>query len=355
MNKKPWNCRRCIVLLASWLFVFYSCRQSGLPGFAATGTPVIAVHGGAGTIQKNKMTPQKEQEYRQTLEKALQAGYSLLQEGKSSTRAVLAAVQVLEDSPLFNAGKGSVFTHDGNIEMDAAIMDGATRKAGAVTGVQCVKNPVLAAWEVLKDGRFILLSGEGADLFAGSKNLQMADQDYFATPERYQQLMEARKKGKMKLDHDAAKDTAQTHSFVWEKEKYGTVGAVALDIFGNLAAATSTGGLTNKQYGRIGDSPVIGAGTYADNNTCAVSCTGKGEDFIRLSVAHEIASQMRYAGRNVSEAAADVIMHQLTNLKGRGGCIAIDKQGNVAMPFNTAGMYRGSINRHGKMETWIYK
>lgn len=301
------------------------------------------------------MTPQKEQEYRQTLEKALQAGYSLLQEGKSSTRAVLAAVQVLEDSPLFNAGKGSVFTHDGNIEMDAAIMDGATRKAGAVTGVQCVKNPVLAAWEVLKDGRFILLSGEGADLFAGSKNLQMADQDYFATPERYQQLMEARKKGKMKLDHDAAKDTAQTHSFVWEKEKYGTVGAVALDIFGNLAAATSTGGLTNKQYGRIGDSPVIGAGTYADNNTCAVSCTGKGEDFIRLSAAHEIASQMRYAGRNVSEAAADVIMHQLTNLKGRGGCIAIDKQGNVAMPFNTAGMYRGSINRHGKMETWIYK
>ena len=333
--------------------------QSEFAYFAKKTKPMhkigIAIHGGAGTLRPQDMNEERESLYKRELKYAIQKGVEILRAGGSALEAVEKAVIALEDCELFNAGKGSVFTHDGNIEMDAAIMDGATRKAGAVTGVQCVKNPVLAAWEVLKDGRFILLSGEGADLFAGSKNLQMADQDYFATPERYQQLMEARKKGKMKLDHDAAKDTAQTHSFVWEKEKYGTVGAVALDIFGNLAAATSTGGLTNKQYGRIGDSPVIGAGTYADNNTCAVSCTGKGEDFIRLSVAHEIASQMRYAGRNVSEAAADVIMHQLTNLKGRGGCIAIDKQGNVAMPFNTAGMYRGSINRHGKMETWIYK
>ncbi len=344
-----------VVVLGNVIFLFYSCKQSLPPSFAMVGQPVIAIHGGSGTILKENMTTQKEQEYRNALEKALQTGYALLLEGKSSSRAVVAAVQVMEDSPLFNAGKGAVFTHNGTIELDAAIMEGVGRRAGAVTGVQCVKNPVLAAWEVLKDGKFILLSGEGADLFAEEKNLQIEDQDYFATPERYRQLLEAKKKGKMKLDHDVVKDTSQTHSFIWEKDKYGTVGAVALDKFGNLAAATSTGGLTNKKYGRIGDSPIIGAGTYADNATCAVSCTGKGEDFIRLSVAHEIASQMRYANRSVQDAANEVIMHQLTNLKGRGGCIALDKQGNIAMPFNTQGMYRGYINSNGNMQIAIYK
>jgi beta-aspartyl-peptidase (threonine type) len=257
----------------------------------------------------------------------------------------------MEDSPLFNAGKGAVYTADEKHELDAAVMDGKTRAAGAVAAVSRVKNPIDLARLVMEKSEHVLLVGEGAERFAEEQGVQLVDPSYFDTPERLEQLRKAQ-------DREQAKRQGQPTTQPTEQEKHGTVGAVALDRYGNLAAATSTGGMTNKRFGRVGDSPLIGAGTYADNDTCAVSGTGHGEYFMRLVVAHEIAAQMRYAGKSIADAANDVVTKQLPALDGpggTGGVIAIDRRGNIAMPFNTSGMYRASIDADGKLTVAIFK
>lgn len=288
----------------------------------------IALHGGSGTILPASITPEQESLYRAALHDALAAGWRVLTAGGSALDAVQATVLLLEDCPLFNAGRGAVFTHEERHELDAAVMCGKTRKAGAVAGVQRVRNPVILARSVMDHSGFVFLAGCGAEQFAKEQGLEMVSPDWFATDERYRQLLQAKGKSSVVMDHDAA------------EQKFGTVGAVALDADGNLAAATSTGGLTNKRYGRVGDTPVIGSGTYADNATCAVSCTGYGEEFIRAVVAHDVAARMRYLGESLSQATTTVIHRSLPPIGGSGGLIACDRQGNVALPFNTEGMYR---------------
>ena len=291
------------------------------------GKLVLAVHGGAGTILPSSMTDEKEKAYTSALEASLRAGYSLLEKGFSSLDAVAAAVVILEDCPLFNAGKGSVFTHDGTHEMDALIMDGRTLKAGAVAGVQNIKNPVVLARSVMDHSEFVFLSGKGAEDFAALMKIPREEADYFFNQFRYDQLMESRMTGSVQLDHN--------------DKKFGTVGAVAIDCNGNLAAATSTGGMTNKRYNRIGDTPVIGSGTYANNKTCAISCTGHGEYFLRAVVAYDISCLMEYKGLSLREACDVVVHKKLIDMGGEGGLIAIDLHGNCALPFNSEGMYRG--------------
>jgi beta-aspartyl-peptidase (threonine type) len=290
----------------------------------------IAIHGGAGTITKNNMTPEKELAYRSKLEEALNIGYSILEKGGSSLNAVEATVRIMENSELFNAGKGAVFTNAGTNELDASIMDGSNLKAGAVAGVKMVKNPISAARKVMEETWHVMLSGDGADLFAKNQNLEIVDPSYFYTQQRW----------------DSLKKT--------QSEKHGTVGCVALDKKGNLAAGTSTGGLTNKRWGRIGDSPIIGAGTYANNQTCAVSGTGQGEYFIRGNVAYDVSAIMEYKGKSVGEAAQNVI-RKLSDMGGNGGIITMDSKGNISMPFNTAGMYRGFRKAGQAPEIFIYK
>ena len=290
----------------------------------------IAIHGGAGTINKDLITSLQELEYKSALQSALQAGENVLSNGGSSLDAVEAAVMVLEDNPLFNAGRGAVFTHDAAHEMDAAIMDGVQLKAGAVSGVSNIKNPVQLAKAIMDHSGSVMLAGEGANEFARKMNLQFEPDDYFFSQYRYDQLMKIRDTDTVKLDHSVS-----------EPKKFGTVGAVALDVHGNLAAATSTGGLTNKRYSRIGDTPIIGAGTYANNKTCAVSCTGVGELFIRAVVGHDISCQMEYKGLSLEQACNELVHHKLIDLGGEGGLIAIDAKGNISMPFNSEGMYRG--------------
>ena len=291
------------------------------------GKLVLAVHGGAGTILPSSMTDEKEKSYTSALEAGLRAGYSLLEKGFSSLDAVAAAVVILEDCPLFNAGKGSVFTHDGTHEMDALIMDGRTLKAGAVAGVQNIKNPVVLARSVMDHSEFVFLSGKGAEDFAALMKIPREEADYFFNQFRYDQLMESRMTGSVQLDHN--------------DKKFGTVGAVAIDCNGNLAAATSTGGMTNKRYNRIGDTPVVGSGTYANNKTCAISCTGHGEYFLRAVVAYDISCLMEYKGLSLREACDVVVYKKLIDMGGEGGLIAIDLHGNCALPFNSEGMYRG--------------
>lgn len=310
---------------------------------------VLAIHGGAGTILKKNMTPEKEKAYRDKLTEALQAGYKILSNGGSSLDAVQAAIVVMEDSPLFNAGKGSVFNNDGKNEMDAAIMDGSNLKAGSVAGVHLIKNPVLAARAVMEKSEHVMLIGEGAEKFAKEKGLEIVDANYFYDEYRYQQFLKAKEMQKIEMDHS---DSVKTKN---KPDKHGTVGAVAVDKNKNLAAATSTGGMTNKKYGRVGDAPIIGAGTYANNNSCAVSCTGHGEYFIRAVVAHEISSLIEYKNLPVKEASEFVIMDKLKKMGGEGGAIVLDKAGNAALPFNTEGMYRGYITSDGKIYTGIYK
>jgi beta-aspartyl-peptidase (threonine type) len=302
----------------------------------------IAIHGGAGTIERAAMTPEKEAAYRATLEEAVKAGHKILADGGTSMDAVTAAVRVMEDSPLFNAGKGAVYTADEKHELDAAVMDGKNRAAGAVAAVSRVRNPIDLARLVMEKSEHVLLVGEGAERFAVEQGVQLVDPSYFDTPERLEQLHKAQ-------DRERAKREGRATTQPTEQEKHGTVGAVALDRYRNLAAATSTGGMTNKRFGRVGDTPLIGAGTYADNDTCAASGTGHGEFFMRLVLCHEIASQMRYSGKSVNEAANDVVVRQLKDLGGTGGVIAIDRRGNIAMPFNTSGMYRASIGVDGKI------
>jgi beta-aspartyl-peptidase (threonine type) len=304
----------------------------------------IAIHGGAGTLIKGKMTPEKETAYKNAMENSLLAGYSILEAGGTAMDAVEEAVKRLEDSPLFNAGQGSVFTATGTHQMDASIMDGSNLKAGAVTTITGIKNPISLAKDVMTHTEHVFLAGEGAMDFAKSLGYEIKDPSYFHDELRYQQWQSIKDSNQFQLDHSLKKDA-----------KFGTVGAVALDQDGNIAAATSTGGMTNKKYGRVGDSPMIGAGTYANNKTCAVSCTGSGEFFIRGVVAYDVSAIMEYKGVSLAAAAEEVIHKRILEIGGDGGVIAVDTQGNVTMPFNTEGMYRAMMSSDGQKEIAIYK
>jgi len=316
--------------------------------------PILAIHGGAGTVNRNRVTPEKIREYEQALQDILLAGQKELAAGASALDVVENAVHRLEDCPLFNAGKGAVYTSEGTHELDATIMDGATLKAGAVAQLHHVRNPIRAARAVLKSGQYVFLAGHSADEFAREAGLEMVEQDYYSTPERLEQLKEVQRAGGMRLvlDHDA--QSMVEDAPISNKNKFGTVGAVACDLQGNLAAATSTGGMTNKRPGRVGDSAIIGAGCYADNDTAAISTTGTGETFIRAVVAYDICALMKYRGMSLEEATNFVIEKQ-TSLGGQGGLVAVDRHGNVCMPFNTAGMYRGSVCLDGQPCVAIYK
>ncbi|MCE7913339.1 MAG: isoaspartyl peptidase/L-asparaginase [Nitrosomonas sp. PRO4] len=309
----------------------------------------LVIHGGAGAILRSKLTPEREQAYRQALAESLTAGYTVLKAGGSSVDAVIAAIAVMEDSPLFNAGKGAVFTHAGRNELDASIMDGATRMAGAVAAVTTLRNPIRAAHAVMTKSAHVMLIGSGAETFAAEQGLEIVDSSYFYTESRWKQLQKAIAKDRIMLDHDNDCDTLLPD----QDHKRGTVGAVALDCCGNLAAGTSTGGLTNKRYGRVGDSPIIGAGTYADNRSVAVSATGTGEMFIRTAAAFNTAAQVRLLSIPIAEAA-DNTLAEIEAIGGDGGLIVLDAQGNYATRFNTQGMYCGTIGSDGTVWTGIF-
>ncbi|MEM6159878.1 isoaspartyl peptidase/L-asparaginase [Erwinia sp. P6884] len=300
---------------------------------------VIAIHGGAGAISRANMQPEKEQHYIQALSEIVTRGQAILAEGGSALAAVTEAVRLLEECPLFNAGKGAVFTHQETHELDACVMDGRTLEAGAVAGVSRIRNPVLAALAVLEKSPHVLFMGAGAEAFAAAHDLEQVSPDFFSTEERREQLQRALRTHQTVLDHDGEANASGDP--LDPDRKFGTVGAVALDLAGNLAAATSTGGMTNKQVGRVGDSPVIGAGCYANNANVAVSCTGTGEVFMRTLAAYDIAALMEYRGLSLKEASDRVIMEKIPVLGGSGGAIAVDRDGNVALPFNSEGMYRG--------------
>ena len=317
----------------------------------------LAIHGGAGTIQRANMSAEQEAEYRAKLKEALQAGYQVLEQGGTSLDAVEAAIQLMEESPLFNAGKGAVFTNDGKNELDAAIIDGQTHQAGAVAGISHVKSPIAAARAVMEASPHVMMVGAGAEQFAQEQGLEMVEPSYFFTDKRHQQLEQIKATEKQELDHSGSNKINKKQSYLdqhFPDRKFGTVGAVAVDKEGNLAAATSTGGMTNKRYGRVGDVPIIGAGTYADNATAAISATGHGEYFIRSVVAYDITALMKYKGMSLQEAADEVVKKKLVETGGDGGVIAVDTQGNIAMPFNTSGMYRASMDKNGKMYVGIY-
>ncbi len=311
----------------------------------------MVIHGGAGTILKSTMTPERENAYRNDLTKALQAGYNLLKAGKSSLDAVEASIRIMEDSPLFNAGKGAVFTHEGKNELDAAIMDGKTLAAGSVAGVTTIKNPVSAARAVMEKSEHVMMVGAGAEKFAKEAGLEIVPPSYFWTQERWDALLKAKRDDSIKTMLNKKGSLLGTEN---KDNKFGTVGAVALDNYGNLAAGTSTGGMTDKKYGRVGDAPIIGAGTYA-NKLVGISCTGWGEFFIRNVVAYDVAALMEYKSLSVKDATNELIMKKVPQLGGDGGLIALDRNGNVAMPFNTAGMYRGTVTKDGKIDVSIYK
>ncbi|MAP55759.1 isoaspartyl peptidase/L-asparaginase [Altibacter sp.] len=312
----------------------------------------IVIHGGAGTILKENMSDSLERAYKIKLEEAIRVGHEILKQGGTAMEAVTKTINVMEDSPLFNAGKGAVFTHEGANELDASVMDGATLNAGAVAGVTRIKNPIDLALAVMNDSPHVMLSGKGAEMFAQERGFELVDPAYFYTENRYQSLQRIKEKEKTELDHDGKTAFADPFS---KDSKFGTVGCVALDKKGNLAAGTSTGGMTNKRWNRIGDAPIIGAGTYANNATCAVSSTGWGEYFIRAMVAHDISALMEYKGWSLQQAAEEVIQKKVPALGGDGGIISIDKNGNVAMEFNTAGMYRAHMNATGELSIGIYK
>jgi beta-aspartyl-peptidase (threonine type) len=304
----------------------------------------LAIHGGAGTLVKGMMTSEKELEYKSALQNALDAGFSLLEKGNSATEAVEAAVKVLENCHLFNAGKGSVFTAEGTHEMDASIMDGETLNAGAVSLITGINNPISLAKDVMEKSEHVFLAGEGALMFAKENNYELESPEYFHDEFRHNQWLEIRDTDSFQLDHATKKDS-----------KFGTVGAVACDKNGNIAAATSTGGMTNKKWGRVGDSPMIGAGNYANNETCAVSCTGSGEFFIRGVVAYDVSCLMEHKDYSLEKAADEVINKRILRIKGDGGLIAVDAKGNISMPFNTEGMYRACKSSNGREEVLIYK
>lgn len=327
----------------TFLFLFVSLM------FSAQKKYVLVIHGGAGTITKENMTPEKEKAYKDKLAEALKAGYAEIQKGKTSIDAVQSAIVVMENSPLFNAGKGAVFTHEGMNELDASIMYGKDKSAGAVAGVHTIKNPIRAAIAVMQKSEHVMLSGRGAEEFAKEQKLEIVDPKYFWTQDRWNGLQKALEKEKLK------KATTQNKKpdYLEIDQKFGTVGAVALDKEGNITAGTSTGGMTNKRWNRIGDSPVIGAGTYA-NTQVGISGTGWGEYFIRSTAARTIAAKMEYQNKDVKTATQEVIA-EIGKMGGDGGLIALDKSGNIAMEMNTAGMYRGAITDKGEIEVEIYK
>jgi L-asparaginase / beta-aspartyl-peptidase len=328
------------------VFVLFFCLC--IPGFTQNVQPVIVIHGGAGVISQELIKPEREKACHEQMQKALQAGMEVLKKGGTSLDAVETVVRMMEDSPLFNAGKGAVFNFEGKNELDAAIMDGKTLKAGAVAGLSVVKNPVSLARAVMEKSPHVMMISKGAEQFAREKGVEIVDPSYFRTEERWQQwkeMKEAEKKKKSGSIWDDAK---------FKSARYGTVGCVALDQYGNLAAATSTGGMSNKRYNRVGDVPVIGAGTYANNQSCAVSATGWGEFFIRSVVGHDIAALVEYKNLPVKEAG-ETVLKKVADLGGDGGVIILDKSGNFAMPFNSEGMYRGYLKADGKMETMIFK
>ena len=327
---------------------------SALGGQAAQPPFAIAIHGGSGTITRTSLTPERESAYRSALAEALEAGRRVLAGGGASLDAVTAAVKVMEDSPLFNAGKGSVFTNEGTNEMDASIMDGKDRRAGAVAGVTTVRNPVEAARAVMEHSRHVFLSGRGAERFAAEKGLAAVDPSYFRTDERWRQLERARERDALPMDHDSPKAAPAKTGRQEESEKFGTVGAVALDQAGNLAAATSTGGITNKRSGRVGDSPVIGAGTWAENGSVAVSATGTGEMFLRGATAHDIAALVKYKGLS-PQGAADEALAKVAAIGGRGGVIVLDRSGDAVFSFTTEGMYRGYAKGAARAEILIFR
>ncbi|WP_281987913.1 isoaspartyl peptidase/L-asparaginase family protein [Aquimarina aggregata] len=351
------------VLIALSFVFFIACKQQHkeTTKIAKVDTPKtivtdaqdafgIVIHGGAGTILKKNMTPEKEAEFRAKLTEAIRVGHTILKNGGTSLEAVEKTINILEDSPLFNSGKGAVFTNEGVNELDASIMDGNTLNAGAVAGVKTVKNPINLAKEVMLNSPHVLLSGKGAEAFAKEQNIELVDPSYFYTEHR----MKALKQVKEKLKNKEANKTTAFYDPLIKDSKFGTVGCVALDKNGNLAAGTSTGGMTNKKWNRIGDSPIIGAGTYANNATCAVSSTGWGEYFIRGMVAYDVSAMIEYKGLSLQEATHEVIQKKLTKLGGTGGIIAIDNKGNVSMEFNTAGMYRATMNAEGELIVGIY-
>ncbi|MBN4085102.1 isoaspartyl peptidase/L-asparaginase [Flavobacteriaceae bacterium AH-315-B10] len=304
----------------------------------------IAIHGGAGTLVKGMMTPELETEYKKALKQALDKGYAVLEQGKSAIDAVQEAVKLLEDSPLFNAGKGSVFSASETHEMDASIMDGKSLNAGAVSLITGIKNPVSLARDVMEKSEHVFLAGEGAMQFAKYHNYNIESSDYFYDEFRHNQWLEIKDTDNFQLDHSTKKDS-----------KFGTVGAVACDQNGNIAAATSTGGMTNKKWGRVGDSPMIGVGNYANNKTCAISCTGNGEFFIRGVVAYDVSCLMEHKNMSLQDASNEVIHKRILEINGDGGLIAVDSKGNIAMPFNTEGMYRACKSSNGNEEVSIYK
>ncbi len=341
MQRNPFT----ILVLAACLLPGVTIMSATAADTSAAEHPIaIAIHGGSGTIERDEFPPERVAEIRATLEQALKAGYGVLSSGGSSLDAVTAAVTLLEDSPHFNAGRGAVFNAEGKNEMDASIMDGAGLQAGAVAAVHNIRNPILLARRVMTDSDHVMLIGDGAEAFAREQGIAFEDDEYFYTDYRWQQLQKAR----ASADPDSAflSETADAH--------FSTVGAVALDRAGNLAAATSTGGMTNKRWGRVGDSPIIGAGTYADNRSCAVSGTGHGEYFIRATVARDICARVQYLHTPLAEAARQMVQGELKEMGGDGGVIAVDRQGNVALEFNTTGMYRARIDREGNVYVAIF-
>ncbi len=349
------------LLLLLSLILFISCNESAEnnkePDTAETESTApndsipnfgIVIHGGAGTIRKENMSDSLELAYKEKLEEAIRTGHEILANGGTALEAVQRTINVMENSPLFNSAKGAVFTNEGKNELDASIMDGESLNAGAVAGVTNVKNPINLAYEVMVNSDHVLLSGKGAEQFAEEQGLEIVDPSYFYTEKRYKAMERARDR-----ENEATNKTAFYDPFI-KDEKFGTVGCAALDKNGNLAAGTSTGGMSNKKYNRIGDSPIIGAGTYANNKTCAVSSTGWGEYFIRGVVAYDISAMMEYKRVSLEEAAHEVIQNKLPALGGDGGIIAIDHEGNVAMEFNTAGMYRASMNKNGDLKIGMY-
>ena len=337
-----------ILLIAC--IVLYGCAETPKQEPKPEPTFGIVIHGGAGTILRKNMTPEKEQEYRAVLAEAIQVGHRILKAGGSSQEAVEKTIHVMEESPLFNAGKGAVLNAEGSIELDASFMRGDNLDAGAISGVKTIKHPISAAIQVMEASPHVMLSGGGADTFAAEQGLEIVAPEYFFTERRINAL-------KRVQEAAAAKKTSWTpeeRNFL-EHQRYGTVGCVALDLSGNLAAGTSTGGMTNKNWNRIGDAPIIGAGTYANNATCAISATGWGEFFIRSVVAHDISALMEYKGLTIQEAAYEVIHNKVAKLGGDGGVVGIDRNGNPMMEMNTPGMYRAHMDAAGNLEVKIYQ
>ena len=331
----------CLLLAVCFSVFFYSQKKY-----------VVVIHGGAGTILKKDMSPELEEQYRAKLKEALTQSYQKIKEGKSSLEAVEAAIVVMEDSPLFNAGKGAVFTSDGRNELDASIMYGKDKSAGAVAGLTVVKNPIKAAIAVMQKSEHVMMIGKGAEQFAKKEGLEIVNPKYFWTQHRWDALQKV-KKAELKANQPNAMNNSHYPSYYWVDKKFGTVGCVALDRDGNISAGTSTGGMTNKKYGRVGDAPIIGAGTYADKNV-GISGTGWGEFYIRTSAARTVAAKYEYQNKDVKTATQEVML-EIEKLGGDGGIIALDKNGNVAMTFNTEGMYRGTVTEDGEIYIEIYK